>query len=240
MPHKMTGTFFGVGVGPGDPGLLTLRAAEILRTVDVIFEAASAEGRASVAGSVAETVTSAPRRPLVFPMSTNNAVRADAWRRNAAEVADELRKGRHCAFITIGDPLIYSTCAYLLTELRKLLPGLRVEMIPGITSFQAAAAKLQIPLTEDEETLLIAPGFNKDLVDRAAQAHADNLVVLKVHKAKEQAVDLLVSKGWGTLRYAAKIGLPGETLLANADAIRAAPAEYLSLLVCKKGDNGEK
>jgi len=150
------GTMYGVGVGPGDPGLLTLRAVEVLCRVQVVFAATGAHSQDCISGSVVDAVPGcqAERVTLVFSMAREMEDRRQAWSENAEKVADVLRQGKDCAFATIGDPLIYSTYTYLLRQVRELLPEVKVETIPGITSFQTVAARNNLPLVEREDVKL--------------------------------------------------------------------------------------
>ena len=108
------GRFYGVGAGPGDPGLLTVRAVEVLRSVDVVFHVAGVNTKKSVSGSVVDSIEdcTAERIELVFSMQKDIADRQTARTKNARSIADELENGRDCALVTVGERLLYSpdTC----------------------------------------------------------------------------------------------------------------------------------
>ena len=122
------GKLYGVGIGPGDPGLVTLRAAEILRGADVVFTVASANRTHSVSRAIVESLgpLRGEARTLSFSMSRDAAVRTACVEANAKAIADELKAGRDCAFATLGDAMTYSTFGYVLPLIRRALPGVEV------------------------------------------------------------------------------------------------------------------
>ncbi len=131
MPQP--GTLYGLGVGPGDPELLTIKAARILGECDAVLAAASTKNKHSIALDIAR----AHIRPeteiirLGFPMTRDKSVQRDAWRQNARITADILEQGKNAAFITLGDPSLYSTFSYLLPALRTVLPDVETEIVPA-------------------------------------------------------------------------------------------------------------
>ncbi|MBW1646324.1 MAG: precorrin-2 C(20)-methyltransferase [Deltaproteobacteria bacterium] len=232
------GKFYGIGVGPGDPGLLTLKAAAVLRRVAVIFAATGANSRECVSGSVVEALDGcrARRETLVFAMAPAMADRRRAWQENAARVAAALEAGDDCAFVTIGDPLLYSTYTYLLREVRRRLPAVAVETIPGITSFQALAAANNLPLAEDRETMTVIPAWTESCLADPLLAAADTLVLLKTYRRRDAILAALREHGFadqGCL-YASRLGLPDERQARGYEAIAAEPESYLSLIIARR------
>lgn len=230
------GKFYGIGVGPGDPRLLTLYAAEVLRKVDVVFYATGANSADSVSGSVLKSVTgcTAQKVKLVFSMARIIKDRKSAWRKNAEHVAAALKRGADCAFVTIGDPLIYSTYSYLLQHVKALLPELEVETVPGITSFQVAAARYNLPLSENGEVLAVIPAIGGRLCARVLR-NADTVVILKVYRNRREVLNRLKKYGFkGEFLYASRLGLDGERLRHDPDEIVKCPDEYLSLLIARR------
>lgn len=227
------GTLYGIGVGPGSPDLLTLRAINVLRGVDIILAAASPRNEDSLALSIA-----APHLPpatetlrLDFPMTHDRDALRDAWEENAAKVAELLMSGKNAAFLTLGDPLIYSTFGYLLQTLAGKHPDLPVEVVPGITSFQEAAAKSKTILCEGRENLLLVAGVNDpERLDQALAA-ADSAVILKAYKNSAAVHAALAKAGKnGETLFASRLGLPGECLLRGLENAPQDPP-YLSLLL---------
>ena len=120
-----TGKLYGVGIGPGDPQYLTLRAADVLRSVDVVFTVISPNASNSVSQSVVDYLQ--PRgevRLQVFSMSRDKTIREEQVRANAEAIIAELRAGHDCAFATLGDAMTYSTFGYVLEIIRKAIPNL--------------------------------------------------------------------------------------------------------------------
>ncbi|MEJ2640765.1 MAG: precorrin-2 C(20)-methyltransferase [Desulfosarcinaceae bacterium] len=178
------GTLYGIGVGPGDPDLIPLKAIKALQKVALIFAAASSKNPHSQAVSVARPHLPAAVevRLLKFPMTKDAAEKNAAWRTHAETILAELAKGRSTAFLTLGDPLTYATYGYVLTQIKALKPEAPVVTIPGITSFQAAAARVNRPLVEGEESLLILSGVEGGQQLRKYGAAVDNVVFLKAYR----------------------------------------------------------
>jgi len=225
-----------VGVGPGDPDLLTLKAVKALHAVEIVFAAASPKNDHSVALSIAaphlKPGTTVKR--LDFPMTRDPETLARAWDINAREVLATLDSGLDAAFLTLGDPMTYSTCGYLLRTLRGLDPAVNVEVVPGVTSYQAAAALAREPLAEAGESLAILSGIRDGDDLRRGLESADNAVILKAYKnfpAIAQAVRQSGSAGSAVL--VSLCGLPGQDVRHGLDQCPEQPP-YLSLLIVKR------
>jgi precorrin-2/cobalt-factor-2 C20-methyltransferase len=231
-----TGKFYGIGVGPGDPDLLTLRAVKAFKSVDVVFEVVGPNTKKSVSGSVLDSLEiKADRFSLTFSMSLENDVRNAAIVKNAGIIAESLLQGKNCAFATIGDPMVYSTYIYILGELSTRYPELEVETIPGITSFQAAASISNFPLVEHTETLCVIPAFSEENLEKYPIDNADTIVFLKTYRSRNSILEILKKKGIVcSALYAARIGLDGELFCQDLNEIESLPEEYLSLLIVKK------
>jgi precorrin-2/cobalt-factor-2 C20-methyltransferase len=187
------GTLFGIGVGPGDPELIPVKSVRILEGIDTVFTAASTKNDYSLAIEIARPYIprDVPIVKLDFPMSKDKAVKEDAWHRNAARVAATLEEGRDAAFLTLGDPLTYSTYGYLLRHLQSGWPQLPIRSIPGITSYQAAAAAINRPLVEGEESLLVLSGAYGGRKLHQLAENADNVVFLKAYRNVDGICDAL-------------------------------------------------
>ena len=234
---RACGTLYGLGVGPGDPELLTIKAARVLGEVAAVFAASSSKNDYSIAASIV-----APHLPagtavtrLAFPMTRDAAALAAAWTANAAAMAAVLAEGRDAAFITLGDPLLYSTFGYVLPLLKARLPRLPVTIVPGITSFQAAAARTGTILAESGENLLVASGVDAHDRLRRALETADNAVILKAYRNFPRLRALLADMGLdGDATFVTRLGHPGEAVERD---LRNAPEKphYLSLCLVKRG-----
>jgi precorrin-2/cobalt-factor-2 C20-methyltransferase len=239
MKQQPKGTLYGLGVGPGDPDLMTLKAVKVLKSVRVVFAARSSKNDHSIALDAAR-----PHMPpdvriktLAFPMIREQDELEAAWAANAAEVLAELDTGEDAAFLTLGDPLTYSTFGYLLEAVRSRDPEVEIRTIPGITAYQAAAARLNLPLAQGEESLTVVPGVTDMERLRELAAGGDNLVVLKAYKnfgeLRRTLSDLNLSeKAW----LVSRLGLDGESFIQDLSTVNGRIPPYLSLLISKRGD----
>ncbi len=236
------GRFYGVGIGPGDPELLTRRAENVLQQVDVIFYVAGPRTRESISGGVLDSLPAcaAEKVELVFSMSRDISERQKAWYEHGETVAARLEQGCDCAFVTLGDPLIYSTYGYLLKTLRERLPDLQPETVPGITSFQLAAARQNMSLVEDKEVLTVVPMAEDAVAEQDLPLEAsDTLVMLKTYKSREKVLELLEQYNMTEGVYAARVGLEGELMTTDLHEVPDHPEDYLSMLIVKRtGEHG--
>lgn len=229
----MSGTLYAVGVGPGAPDLITLRAASVLGKVSVILAAASPRNDASAALETARAHLSPACciLRLDFPMTREQAELRTAWRKAAETTLAVLAAGEDAAFLTIGDPLIYSTFGYLLRTVRALAPETAVEIIPGITSFQAAAARTETILCEGEQSLRILPGIRRGEDLAAELAEADMAVILKAYRNFPAIARALAETGRAAeALLASHVERPEEALRRGVDEGDARPP-YMSLVL---------
>lgn len=229
----MNGHLYGIGVGPGDPELLTMKAARILGCVDLILAASSTKNEGSLALDIARPHlrSGAEIISLGFPMTRSGDTLRAAWEENARLVLAELEKGRDAAFLTLGDPMLYSTFAYLLRTLRALAPDQPVTVVPGITSFQAAAAATETVLAEGSENLLVLPGIREASGLRRSVEGADNAVILKAYTNFAAIREELRTFPPEThCVFASKVGMKDQFIARSLDQAPEDPA-YLSLLL---------
>lgn len=151
----MSGKLFGVGVGPGDKELITVKALRVLQEADVIMAPKMKSGETTAYNIIQEYVEGKPVMECTMPMSKDFEALAKNYEMLADGIEKELSQNKNVAFITLGDPTVYSTYMQLNTIIGKR--GYETEIIPGITSFCAAAARLNMPLCERDEPLLILP-----------------------------------------------------------------------------------
>jgi precorrin-2/cobalt-factor-2 C20-methyltransferase len=182
--------FYGIGVGPGDPELLTIKAVKVLKNVDVLLLPDSQKGKDTIAYEIAAEYVS-PKAKIItveFPMVADETIIDQAGKIAAEVVERHVWEGKNTAFITLGDPSIYSTYNYIL---KHLSPEIEVETIPGITSFCAAAAQTNRALVEGDEILSIIPATaSKRLMEMALDA-TNSVVFMKVYNQKDKVLDVI-------------------------------------------------
>ena len=216
-------------MGPGDPGLITVKALEILKSADVVFTAVSRGSDRSVSAAVVDAYPEikGEKVELVFSMTTEKDIRAGMIKDNARRVMSELEKGRNCAFATIGDPLTYSTFGYLLKEIAS--PEQSVLVVPGVNAWSALAAESRTVLVEDLEKLSIVPSYKKMNQDEILDA-SDTVVFLKVYRQKDALLDQ-IEKAGGKVIYGSNLGLENEFISDDIEEIRKRDDEYLSMII---------
>ncbi|MGD8387371.1 MAG: precorrin-2 C(20)-methyltransferase [Desulfobacteraceae bacterium] len=232
-----TGTLYGIGVGPGDPELITLKAVRALQSVDVVFTAASSKNRYSIAVEIVSPhlKDGIPIVRLDFPMTRDRESLNRAWHENAEIVRKELSQGRNAALITLGDPMTYSTFGYLMRTLKEESPEYSIRVIPGITSYQAAAAAAERVLAEGEESFTVVSGALGPQKLREVVNHTDNVVMLKVYRNYREILEAL--SDLDLTRHSilvSRCGFDGEQVIASLADLPDEVPPYLSLLLIKK------
>jgi precorrin-2/cobalt-factor-2 C20-methyltransferase len=236
------GVLYGIGVGPGDPDLITLAAVKALARVDVVFAPASSKNDFSLALEIIgpHLRADAVLHRLDFPMTRDDAVRRAARLDNAKAVITHLDQGRVAAFITLGDPLIYSTFGHLLRGVRYLAPQVEVRVIPGITSYQAASARLGKVLVEGDECLVVASGHAERHKLATLLAVADAAVVLKPAKKMAALRELLHESGaLPRARLVERCGLPEEAVYDSLDGVPEKLSYFSLLHIAKAAPDGD-
>lgn len=190
------GKLIGIGVGPGDTELLTLKAARVLKTVPVVFSPKSSKEKESIALSIVRPILEEredyKRLMLVapiFPMIENKEELEKIWTSASEMIAQYLDSGRDVAFITLGDPSIFSTYSYVQ---KKLIDDYEIETIPGITSFTACAAARNKALVEQNDILTVVPKID----DRLEQVidYSDSVVLMKASRNTSELEETIEAK----------------------------------------------
>ena len=226
------GTLYGVGLGPGDPDLLTRRAARLIEGATVIAWPSLAGGD-SLARAIAADLIPAGAREIRMdvPMTTERGPAQAAYDAGAAEIAAALAGGEDVVCLCEGDPFFYGSFMYLHARLRDRF---RVEVVPGVTSLTACASRVPMPLAARNEVVTIVPG---PLPDDALRAHlraADTLVLMKVGRHLPRLRDLVAGEGLlDRAHYVERATLGAERVLPLAQAPDAAP--YFSMILIAKG-----
>ena len=228
----MTGTLFGVGLGPGAPDLITLRAARLIEGASVVAYPSLA-GAASFARAIAADLIAPGAQEIVMdvPMSVQRAPAQEAYDKGAAEIAAALDAGQDVVCLCEGDPFFYGSFMYLFA---RLSGDYRVEVVPGVTSVTACAARAGLPLAARNERLTVLPGPLPEDELRARIEGAESVVIMKVgrHLAKIRGVIDALGLTDGAV-YVERATLPEEVVLPLADAPDKAP--YFSMILLTKG-----
>jgi precorrin-2/cobalt-factor-2 C20-methyltransferase len=179
----VSGRLVGVGVGPGDPELLTIKGLRALREADEVFVPVGDTGEvgraeAVVRAQLGEEPTGRVRR-LLFALSDDVGVRARNWTNAAREVARTLRQDKDCAFATIGDPNLYSTFTYLVRAVKELMPEVEIDTVPGIMAMQDLASRSGTVLAIGDERLALLPFTAGKTELRSALAGFETVVCYK-------------------------------------------------------------
>ena len=231
------GILYGIGVGPGDPDLITLKAVRILSQVDMVFAASSSKNAHSQAVEIVKPhlKDGMPIQMLSFPMTRDMNIMEAAWQDNAKIIIKVLEQGKNVAFITLGDCLTYSTYGYVLKHIRKLAPDIKISSIPGITSYQAAAARINTPLVEGEQSLILVSGVTGGDKFRQISDRADNVVFLKAYKNAGDIAAALDEAGMADKSVGiVKCGLEGEQIISDISAFHKKKPDYWTLIISKK------
>ena len=225
------GTLYGVGVGPGDPELMTAKAIRLLRECDVVAAPLSTGGRQTALDIAAPYIEKdKPVRLFDMPMTHDKAARNASHDAAADAVCALLDEGKTVVFLTLGDPTVYST--YWYVHKRVAARGYDAELVPGVPSFCAAAAAMGRALCEDGKMLHIIPATHGKAEEGLSLSGSK--VLMKTGKSVLAVRELLRQRG--ELANAAlieRVGLPGERLVENLDEITEA-SSYFSIILVKE------
>lgn len=190
----------GIGVGPGDPDLLTVKAVRAIKDADVIMCPASREDRPSIALSIVSGLIDRSRGQeivkLVFPMTKDRDVLESAWKKNAQIMAGKVLSGKNVVYLTVGDPYLYSTWIYMHRDIEENHPEIRQRVIPGIVSMFTFASKVGVSIAEGAEKVSIIPScYDLSSVKEIAK-NSETMVFLKDGRYFDQVVDVLRDAGF--------------------------------------------
>ena len=229
---------YAVGVGPGDPELLTRKAERIIRQTPVICTPTGQADAASYALSIVEELLDRSRQEIItqiFPMMKGAEALQEFWETAAAEVLAKVDAWLDVAFITIGDPLLYSTFLYLYRIFRARRPDIRIEIIPGISSINAAAAAAGIPLGMAGERIAILPATYADEELRRTLTDFDTIVLMKVSRVFDRVYAMLEELGLEKSgAFIRRVGSQQEEVVFDLASLVGKPLDYLSMLIVRK------
>ena len=230
------GKLYGIGVGPGDSKLLTVKAVEAIQSCDMIITPKTEKKEGSVAWNIAKPYIREETEllPMVFQMNLDMEAVARQWEENRRIVCEKLDEGKNLVFLTLGDPMLYSTYMYIFRALEGT--EYEAENIPGIPAFVGIANAIGMPLAEWEETVVVLPATaSEEKIDRVL-AVADNAVIMKVYKNWAYIQEML--RKHHLIENAVMVtraGLPDECVQKDLDALPADyQPNYLSTILAKR------
>lgn len=231
------GTLYGLGVGPGDPELITVKAFRKLQECPVIAYPKKLKGSKSYAHRIVEVYINPLEKimlGLVFPMTKDEETLKNEWSRSVEEIYKYLEQGQDVAFVTEGDPMLFSTFIHLMNLMKEIHPDVPIETVAGISSFNGTANRLGIPLGDGNDHVAMIPATDdREEMRRVLESH-DAVVFIKVAKVLDDMLDLLEEMDllYGT--YVVTKVTSDEEIIWNVDELRGAELNYLSCMVVRK------
>jgi precorrin-2/cobalt-factor-2 C20-methyltransferase len=190
----------GIGVGPGDVELLTVKAVNAIHNADIIMCPASKEDRPSIALSVIESIIDKSKNQkiikLIFPMTKDKDILEASWKKNAKIMAETVLEGKNVVYITVGDPYLYSTWIYMHRDLKEKYPDMDISVVPGIVSIFSFASKVGVSVAEGAEKVAIIPScYDLSSVKEIAK-HSESMIFLKDGRYFDQVIEVLKESGF--------------------------------------------
>ncbi len=229
------GKLYGVALGPGDPDLITVKGLSALRESDVIYYpgSVSKQGNKSFSLEILKhyDLHMVELKGVFLPMSLDRNMAESVYTNAFEQLLGDYKAGKTISFVAEGDISFYSTFAYLLDRIHA--EGLRFSMIPGIPAFILAGSQAQIPLTKQDESLLVLSQCI-DIAQLDAACHANATVVLmKPTTLKTELLDYLISRK-GTFIYAERLGTPAEFICNEVSILRGRDIPYFSIFIFRQ------
>lgn len=231
------GTLYGLGVGPGDPELITVKAFRVIQETPVIAYPRKRKGSKSYAQRIVDVYIRPGEKEmlgLVFPMTKNQDILDGEWRNTTELVYGKLQEGKDVAFVTEGDPLLYSTFIHMMKLMQELHPEVDVKTVPGISSFNGSASRLGIALADGDDHVAIIPATDEYEVMRKAIEDHDAVVFIKVAKVMDLMIEVL--RDLNLLDKASVVTkvTSEEEVIWSMDELEGVDLEYLTLMVVRK------
>ncbi len=231
--NVVKGRFIGVGVGPGDPELLTVKAWRLIQRAQVLSFLTNEKGDSQARSIAIDAIDSAEsvqqQIPICMPMLKDRRLANAAYDQGAKAIRKKLDAGVDVLFLCEGDPLFYGSFSYLLERLED---SYECQVVPGITSVNAPAASLVQPLTMLKESFAVINGRHSDQQILAALAHYDALVIMKAGQARPRLLALLAQSGRkDDAKYLEYIGRDNQQIISDIDDLDPVEGPYFSLFV---------
>lgn len=231
------GTFYGIGVGPGDPDLLTVKAIKAIKETDFLIAPKTEKKEGSVALSIAQPYLKSDVKIIyqVFPMVKDFAESPEVFIENKNEIMSILNQGKNVAFLTIGDPMFYSTYIYIFKLLSE--ENVKIETIPGVPAFLAIASSIGKPVAYGNDILTIIPATAQMNEIDAALENANTTVLMKVYKNFEEVVNTLENHNMAQQSVlVSRCGLPDEKIINDISKYKHEKLNYLSTIITRKSE----
>ncbi|RAK19555.1 precorrin-2/cobalt-factor-2 C20-methyltransferase [Anoxybacillus vitaminiphilus] len=233
----MLGTLYGVGVGPGDPELITIKAFRRLKEAAVIAYPKKQKGSKSYAQKIVEAYFQPNEKEmlgLVFPMTKDRKTLEAKWDETVNRVYEKLQEGKDVVFVTEGDPFLYSTFIHMMRRMNEQHPEVVIEVVPGVSSVNGAAARLGLPLADGDEHIAIVPARDDYETMKKVIQENDCVIFLKVAKVIDLIMKIL--RELDLLHKASVItkATSDEEIIWKLEDIEGAELEYLTLMVVRK------
>lgn len=233
----MTGTLYGVGAGPGDPELITVKAFRALQESPVIAYPKKRKGSKSYARKIIDAYVDPSQKDmlgLIFPMTKDPAILEREWNATAEAVWEKLNSGKDVAFITEGDPLLYSTFIHMMNVMKERYGDISMKVIPGISSINGAAARLSLPLADGDDLVAIVPAKDDyEAMKKAIEEH-DCVIFIKVAKVIDLMLRILKELNLTDKAKVVSKVTSEEEIIWSMDELESAEPEYLTLMVVRK------
>ncbi len=231
----MSGMLYGVSLGPGDPGLITRKAWDLLHSgADWTYPVRKRQGKSYALNIVLEAGLIPPdnHTELVFPMTHDREILAKYWLQAAQQVLAKLQAGKDVVFLVEGDASTYSTFQHLAKTIAALDATVYIETIAGVSSFNAAAARAKMPLADTDDTVAIIPaGYGIEMIENMLNDF-DTLILLKVKPILDDILNLLEHKDLLTQScFIEKAGSSEERIVHDVLSLKGQKVNYLSLLM---------
>jgi len=231
------GILYGLGVGPGDPELITVKAFRVIQESPVIAYPKKLKGSKSYAHRIVDVYINPEEKDmlgLVFPMTKDEAVLEREWTKSVQLVYEKLREGKDVAFVTEGDPLLYSTFIHMMKLMQDMHPEVEIRTVPGISSFNGSASRLGIALADGDDRVAIVPAHDDYEAMREAIESHDAVVFIKVAKVIDLMLEVL--RDLDLLDKASVVTkvTSDEEIIWDVRELDGVDLEYLTLMVVRK------
>jgi len=231
------GILYGLGVGPGDPELITVKAFRVIQESPVIAYPKKLRGSKSYAHRIVDVYINPEEKDmlgLVFPMTKDEAVLEREWTKSVELVYEKLKEGKDVAFVTEGDPLLYSTFIHMMKLMQDKHPEVEIRTVPGISSFNGSASRLGIALADGDDKVAIIPAHDDYNAMREAIESHDAVVFIKVAKVIDLMLQVL--RDLDLLEKASVVTkvTSDEEIIWDVRELGGVELEYLTLMVVRK------